>query len=59
MPRDMRFAVYCVNGIAPELAQRLSGITQGRQMLLLAERIPPVSDRFDGRLVGQILRGRS
>lgn len=40
MPRGTRFAVYRVNGIAPELAQRLSGMTQGRQVLLLAERFP-------------------
>jgi hypothetical protein len=38
MPRDSRFAVYRVDGIAPGLAQRLSGMTQGREVLLLAER---------------------
>jgi hypothetical protein len=27
-----------VDGIAPGLAQRLSGMTQGREVLLLAER---------------------
>jgi hypothetical protein len=54
MPQGTRFAVYRVNGIAPELAERLSGIAQGRQVLLLAERFPPSSERFDGRLAGQI-----
>jgi hypothetical protein len=37
MPRGTRLAVYRVDGIEPELAQRLSGMTQGRQVLLLAE----------------------
>jgi hypothetical protein len=53
MPGGMRFAVYRVDGIAPGLAQRLSGMTQGRQMLLLAGRFSPASERFDGRLTGQ------
>jgi hypothetical protein len=55
MPGGTRFAVYRVNGIARGLAQRLSGMTQGRQVLLLAERFSPASGRFDGRLAGQIL----
>jgi hypothetical protein len=55
MPRGTRFAVYRADGIAPKLAQRLSRMTQGCQVLLLAERFLPVSDRFDGRLAGQIL----
>jgi hypothetical protein len=38
MPGETRFAVYRVDGIAAELAQRLSGMTQGRQVLLLAGR---------------------
>jgi hypothetical protein len=53
MPEGVWFAVYRVEGIAPELAQRLSGMTQGRQVLLLAERFSPVSGRFDGRVTGQ------
>jgi hypothetical protein len=48
MPEGTRFAVYRVGGIAPGLAQRLSGMTQGRQVLLLAERFSPASERFDG-----------
>lgn len=35
MLQGMRFAVYRVDGIAPELEQRLSGMTQGFQVLLL------------------------
>jgi hypothetical protein len=54
MQRGTRFAVYRVNGIAPELAQRLSSMTQGRQVLLLKERLSPASERFDGHLAGQI-----
>jgi len=53
MPRGTRFAVYRVDGIAPELAQRLSGMTRGRQVLLLAGGFSPVSERFDGRTAGQ------
>lgn len=53
MPGGTRFAVYRVDGIAPALAQRLSGMTQGRQVLLLTEGFS--SKRFDRRLAGQIL----
>jgi hypothetical protein len=49
-----RFAVYRVAGIAPELVQRLSGMTQGHQVLLLTERFSPASERVDRRLAGQI-----
>jgi hypothetical protein len=55
MPGGTQFAVYRVDGIAPGLAQRLSAMTQGRQVLLLAGRFSPASERFDGRLAGQIL----
>ncbi|MGA2050608.1 MAG: hypothetical protein ABSG96_23140 [Terracidiphilus sp.] len=55
MPESMRFAVYRVNGIAPELAQRLSGMTQGRQVLLLADRFSLATERFDGRMRGPAL----
>jgi hypothetical protein len=55
MPEGTRFAVYRVNGIAPELAQRLWGMTQGRQVLLLAERFSPVSEWSDRRTAGQTL----
>jgi hypothetical protein len=53
-PRGTRLAVYRVDGISPELAQRLSGMMQGRQALLLAGRFSPASERFDGRLAGRI-----
>jgi hypothetical protein len=51
-----RFAVYRVDGIAPELVQRLSAMTQGRQVLLLTERFSTASERFEGHLAGQIFR---
>jgi hypothetical protein len=54
MPEGTRFAVYRVNGIAPELAEKLSGMTQGCQVLLLVGRFSLASERFDGRLAGQI-----
>jgi hypothetical protein len=54
MPRGTQVAVYREDGIAPELAQRISGMTQGRQVLLLAGRFSRPSKRFDGRLAGQI-----
>jgi hypothetical protein len=54
MPRGTRFAVYRVDGIAPELAQRLSGMIKDRQVLLLVGRFSAASERFDGRLEGQI-----
>jgi hypothetical protein len=47
MPRGARFAVYRVGGIAPKLAQRLSGIAQGRQALLLAGRFSPASEQLE------------
>jgi hypothetical protein len=47
MPRGARFAVYRVNGIAPDLAQRLSGMTQGRQALLLADRFSTAAERLE------------
>jgi hypothetical protein len=53
MPEGVWFAVYRVDGIAPELAQRLSGMTRGRQVLLLAGGFSPASERFDGRMTGQ------
>lgn len=47
MPRGAQFAVYRVGFIAPELAQRLSDITQDRQvMLLLAGRFSRASALF-------------
>jgi hypothetical protein len=55
MPGGTRFAVFRVDGIAPGLAQRLSGMTQGGRMLLLAGRFSPASERFDGSLAGRIL----
>ena len=55
MPRGTRFAVYRVDGIAPELAQRLSDMTRERQVLLLAGRFSQPSERFDGRLAAQTL----
>ncbi|MGB6688918.1 MAG: hypothetical protein WBE76_13880 [Terracidiphilus sp.] len=55
MPRGTRFAVYRVDGIALELTQRLSGMTQDREVLLLAGRFSPASERFDRRFAGQIL----
>jgi hypothetical protein len=54
MPPGTRFAVYRVHGIAPELAQRLSRMTRGCQVLLITERFSPASERFDGHLAGQI-----
>jgi hypothetical protein len=54
MREGTRFAVYRVDGIALELAQRLSGMTQGRQLLLLAERFSPASERLDVHLAGQL-----
>jgi hypothetical protein len=53
MPEGTRFAVYRVDGIALELAQRLSDMTQGRQVLLLAGRFSPASEHFDGSIAGQ------
>jgi hypothetical protein len=50
MPLGARFAVYRVGGIAPELAQRLCGMTHGRQLLLLAGRSSLASERLDGCL---------
>ena len=41
MPRGTLFAIYRVDGIATELAQRLSGMIQDRQVLLLAGRFSP------------------
>jgi hypothetical protein len=55
MREGTRFAVYRVDGIALELAQRLSGMTQGRQVLLLADRFSLATERFDGRMRGPAL----
>jgi hypothetical protein len=53
MSRGTRFAVYRVDGIAPELAQRLSAMTQGRQVLLLAGKLSPACERSDGHLTAR------
>jgi hypothetical protein len=56
MSRGTRFAVYRVDGITPELAQRLYGITQGRHALLLEGKFLSSSEWFDGRLAKQMFR---
>lgn len=53
MPRGTRFAVYRVNGISPELAIRLSGITEGHSALLLEGTMSSGTVRFDGCLARQ------
>jgi hypothetical protein len=47
MPRGKKFAIYQADGITPELAKRLSAITQGRKALLLCGKVSAVSATFD------------